>query len=100
MPARLQETDQLLRLGLQKQSDKHGLSLALSGPPGLPFITFSNESNLYRNQRFALEAINRGVFMHPHHNWFLCAAHREADIAQTLEVADSAFACVKEAFGD
>jgi glutamate-1-semialdehyde aminotransferase len=34
---------------------------------------------------------DRGVFMHPHHNWFMSLAHTEEDIARTLEAARSAF---------
>jgi glutamate-1-semialdehyde 2,1-aminomutase len=34
---------------------------------------------------------DRGVFMHPHHNWFISLAHTEDDIARTLEAARGAF---------
>ena len=34
----------------------------------------------------------RGVYLHPHHNWFLSAALGEADVARVLEVTDGAFA--------
>jgi glutamate-1-semialdehyde 2,1-aminomutase len=32
---------------------------------------------------------------HPHHNWFLSAAHSPDDIAATLHMADEAFAVIK-----
>jgi glutamate-1-semialdehyde 2,1-aminomutase len=34
------------------------------------------------------------VYLHPHHNWFVSAAHTDADIDRTLDVADEAFAVV------
>jgi glutamate-1-semialdehyde 2,1-aminomutase len=36
----------------------------------------------------------RGIYMHPWHNMFLCAAMTEADIDATLAAADAAFAAV------
>ncbi len=44
---------------------------------------------------FCTEAIRRGVFLHPHHNWFICYGHTEDDIQRTLEVADICFEKVK-----
>ena len=98
-PLQLARTGQALCDGLRERAEKHGLQITLSGPPAMPFMTFSNESNLHRSQRFVTECLKRGVFLHPHHNWFLCSAHTPADVDRTLEVADLAFAEVKEAFG-
>ena len=41
----------------------------------------------------------RGVYVHPWHNMFLCAAMTEADIAHTLDAADGAFAALKGGVG-
>ena len=41
-----------------------------------------------RNQTFGAACAARGVYVHPHHNWFLSTAHSEADIRRTLEVTD------------
>ncbi|MBW2701616.1 MAG: aminotransferase class III-fold pyridoxal phosphate-dependent enzyme [Deltaproteobacteria bacterium] len=89
----------LLQTGLKELSEKHGLQVTLSGPPSLPNMTFTNENNFLRMQRFSAEAARRGVFFHPHHNWFICAAHQEKDIQESLDVADSCFAIVKKEFG-
>ena len=35
--------------------------------------------------------IAHGVYLHPHHNWFLSAAHTEADVGRVLEVTEEAF---------
>jgi glutamate-1-semialdehyde 2,1-aminomutase len=49
---------------------------------------------------FCAECCRRGVFLHPIHNWFLSAAHKEADIDEALAVTEVAFGIVKEQFGD
>jgi glutamate-1-semialdehyde 2,1-aminomutase len=89
----------VLQQGLRERAAKHGLQVTVSGPPSIPAMTFSNETNFLRMQRFSAEAARRGVFFHPHHNWFLCAAHQEKDIQEALDVADRCFASVKAEFG-
>jgi glutamate-1-semialdehyde 2,1-aminomutase len=39
--------------------------------------------------------LRRGVYVHPWHNMFLCAAMTEADMDLALEAADGAFAALK-----
>ncbi|RJO64123.1 MAG: aminotransferase class III-fold pyridoxal phosphate-dependent enzyme [Myxococcales bacterium] len=90
---------EMLQKGLKERAEKHGLQIALSGPPSIPAMTFANETNFLRMQRFSGEAAKRGVLLHPHHNWFICAAHTEADIMRALDVADECFAVVKAEFG-
>ena len=48
---------------------------------------------------FCKEAVQRGVYLHPWHNMFICAAHGEADIDEALQRTDGAFAAVKKQFG-
>jgi glutamate-1-semialdehyde 2,1-aminomutase len=62
-------------------------------------MRFSNETNLFRQQRFCAETVRRGVFFHPHHNWFLTAAMSETDIEHALTIADEAFSIVRTEFG-
>jgi len=97
--ARMNDMGTRLRKGLSKSAKRHGLSITCSGPPAIPFLTFSNETNLYRSQRFSEECIKRGAFIHPHHNWFLSTAHTQTDIDATLEITDQAFQAVKAEFG-
>jgi glutamate-1-semialdehyde 2,1-aminomutase len=40
--------------------------------------------------------IAQGIFLHPHHNWFLCAAHTKDDIDEVLEKAGLAFRKAKK----
>ena len=41
------------------------------------------------------EMLKRGVYVHPWHNMFLCAAMTEQDIDGALDAADGAFAALK-----
>ena len=88
---RLERIGGLLRAGLENAAARHGFSVRYTGPNAMPFLSFADERNFLRSQDFCRAMVRRGVFLHPHHNWFLCAAHREADIAQTVEAADGAF---------
>ncbi|OAI43090.1 aminotransferase class III [Verrucomicrobia bacterium SCGC AG-212-E04] len=84
-----------LRAGFLKAAAKHGLPIRYTGHDSMPFMTFADETNFLRSQRFCREMMQRGVFLHPHHNWFLCAAHEPRDIAQALAAANEAMAAVK-----
>lgn len=97
--AHMWKMGELLQSGLRERAEKHGLQVSVTGPPTIPNMTFKNEANFLRMQRFSAEAARRGVFFHPHHNWFLSAAHQPTDIQQGLDVADECFAIVKKEFG-
>ncbi|MBL6974706.1 MAG: aminotransferase class III-fold pyridoxal phosphate-dependent enzyme [Deltaproteobacteria bacterium] len=97
---KMMKTGTLLQEGLRERAGAHGLQVSVTGPPTLPFMTFANESNFLRSQMFSGEAARRGVILHPHHNWFMMAAHEESDVMKTIEVADRCFAIVKKQFGD
>ena len=82
--------------GLLSHAKKQGHSFVLTGPPVMPFPWFSEDDDLYLLQRFCGLCAEEGVFFHPHHNWFLCGAHAEADIDEALAVAGRAFARMAE----
>lgn len=87
---------QLLIDGLVEIGHRQGLEISPSGPPAIPFIHFCDDPNLYLNQLFCSEVTKRGSFLHPHHNWFLSAAHEESDINETLNHAEEAMKTVKK----
>jgi glutamate-1-semialdehyde 2,1-aminomutase len=97
--AHMMKMGTMLMEGLKKGAADHGLEVTMSGPPTLPFMTFRNETNFRRSQRFSGEAAKRGALLHPHHNWFIMRAHTEKDIAKTLDIADTCFGIVKGEFG-
>ena len=98
VPAQLARTGAALRAGFQSLAAKHGVGIRYTGSDALPFVTFSDERNFYRSQAFCREVIRRGVFLHPHHNWFLSAAHQDADIAEALTAVDAGLAAVADEF--
>ena len=83
------------RTGLHAAAARHGFAASLSGHDSMPNWNFADDRNSYLAQAFAREAMRRGVFLHPHHNWFLCAAHTEADIDHAVSVADASLAAMK-----
>jgi glutamate-1-semialdehyde 2,1-aminomutase len=96
----MEATGTMLRRGLEEQARAHGLAISQTGPAAIPFLSFvADEGTFARSRRFCVESIARGVYFHPHHNWFLSAAHTEADVRQTLEATDEAFAAVRREFG-
>lgn len=90
-PHRLAQLGTLLKNGLESLGEKAGFKARVSGPPAIPFLTFDEDPNLFLNQRFCAAMADRGVFMHPHHNWFISLAHSEEDIERTLSAAREAF---------
>ena len=57
-------------------------------------LLFENDADRRLGDAFCLEALARGVYLHPAHTLFLSAAHREADIDEALAVTDEALAAV------
>jgi len=88
------------RDGLDQQARSLGLGVNLTGPPAIPFLTFVGDSGFQRSRLFCGEAAQRGVFIHPHHNWFMMTAHTEQVIDQALAVTEEAFKAVKAKYGE
>jgi glutamate-1-semialdehyde 2,1-aminomutase len=96
----MNELGDLLMKGLVERGKAFGYDQVATGPGALPFVRFGCENNFMRQQVFCAEMIQRGQFLHPHHNWFLSAAHTKADIQATLDAAEEVFPLVKKHFGD
>ena len=80
--------------GMREQARSHGIDATLSGPPAMPNLRFSDGAPGEHANIWAEEVLNRGVLVHPTHNWFLSTAHTEADIDQILVATDGAFAAL------
>jgi glutamate-1-semialdehyde 2,1-aminomutase len=89
-----------LRSGLDAAATKHGFTLRQTGPVQMPQIMFADDPDFRVGYGWAEEMLARGVYMHPWHNMFLCAAMTEADIDLTLAAADDAFAALAARRGD
>ena len=98
--SRMRSVGETLRRGLDEQARSHGLEIRQTGPPAIPFLTFAADAGTFeRSRRFCAECCRGGVYFHPHHNWFLSAAHTDQDVRRALEITDDAFALVHREFG-
>ena len=88
-----------LREGLQAQADSRGIKIRQSGPPQMPLVLFEDDPEVTKGKFFCVEALKRGVFLHPVHTMFLSCAHTDAEIDRALEATDGAFAAVASKFG-
>jgi glutamate-1-semialdehyde 2,1-aminomutase len=61
----------------------------------MPMLSFAGDEDFRLATAFAEAAVQRGVYLHPWHNWFLSAAHTDADIDEILTRTDDAFAAVR-----
>uniref|UniRef100_A0A7S2IL27 Glutamate-1-semialdehyde 2,1-aminomutase n=1 Tax=Haptolina brevifila TaxID=156173 RepID=A0A7S2IL27_9EUKA len=79
--------------GLTTSAARHGFDVTVSGPPAMPFLTFDDEGPHARPlaERWCATVAAGGSWLHPHHNWYISAAHTEEDIGRTLQAAECAF---------
>jgi glutamate-1-semialdehyde 2,1-aminomutase len=79
-----------LRRGLDERARAAGLGLRQSGPVTMPLFLFDDDQDLRAGFRFSSEMLARGVYVHPWHNMFLCAAMTQEDIDLALDAAEAA----------
>jgi glutamate-1-semialdehyde 2,1-aminomutase len=92
----LERVGRRFRDGLAAQARHHGLALRQSGPVQMPLLLFDDDPSFETGFAFAAEALQRGVYLHPKHNLFLCGAHTEADIDEALVATDAALRAVAQ----
>ncbi|MGJ3242509.1 MAG: aminotransferase class III-fold pyridoxal phosphate-dependent enzyme [Opitutales bacterium] len=97
---RLEQLGARLAEGLVAAGREAGFDLRVTGPVSMPTVTFGDDPDLYRVQAFCREVCRRGVFFHPHHNWFLSAAHDEAAVDTALRVSREALGSLRTATRD
>jgi glutamate-1-semialdehyde 2,1-aminomutase len=91
--ARMAEAGTRLENGMLAQARAHRIDVCWSGPPAIPFMSFTADAGSFElSRRFAAACASGGVYLHPHHNWFVSTALGEADVARVLEVTEEAFA--------
>jgi glutamate-1-semialdehyde 2,1-aminomutase len=84
-----------LRAGLHECASAAGFSLRQTGPVTMPLFLFDDDPDLRKGFCFSSEMLDRGVYVHPWHNMFLCAAMTDADIEALLNAAEGAFGALK-----
>ena len=80
-----------LRDGLAERASAAGFGLRQTGPVTMPLFLFDADPDLRKGFCWSSAMLERGVYVHPFHNMFLCAAMTEADIDQALDAAEGAF---------
>lgn len=91
---RLSTLGQRLRDGLAERASAAGFGFRQTGPVQMPLFLFDDDPDLRKGFCWASEMLARGVYTHPWHNMFLCAAMTEADIDGALDAAEGAFAAL------
>ena len=70
----------MLELGL-----RYGIPLQASGPAAMPYVRVADDHSFRKQQALCAAATQNGLYLHPHHNWFLCAAHTREVIDESLQ---------------
>ncbi len=92
--SRMHTYGEKLRDGLTDCARRHGFHLKVTGHPSMPYLRLTDDPSLMLHQQWCAECTRRGAFFTSHHNWFVSAAHTDADLKQTLQIADEAFQAV------
>ena len=105
---RVQNTDYLehmqklgtrLRNGLAERAAARGLGLRQTGPVTMPLFLFDDDPDLRKGFFWSSEMLRRGVYVHPWHNMFLCAAMTTVDIDQALDAAEASLRALEGQLG-
>ncbi len=94
VPARLEAVGRRFVEGFLALGRRHGLALQASGPFALPYVRVADDPGFQRMQDLCVAAAAAGVYLHPHHNWFMSLAHTEVEIDEALTRLDRALAAV------
>ena len=88
---RIHATGTLLVDGLIAQATRYGVPLLPTGPAAMPLVRFGDDPDRARIRRWCGLVTQGGAYAHPAHNWFVSAAHTDADVERTLKATDAAF---------
>ena len=95
LPHILIEKGKTLTDGLQSTAKKYGYDLRVSGVPSLFYLRLADDPSLTLHQEWISECVRRGVYFTNHHNHFINAALTDDLIRETVEIADEAFAVLR-----
>ena len=97
---RITALGQRLRDGLSARASAAGFGFRQTGPGTMPLFLFDDDPDLRKGFCWSSEMLSRGVYVHPWHNMFLCAAMTEADIDGALDAAEASFGALKRQVRD
>jgi glutamate-1-semialdehyde 2,1-aminomutase len=92
---RLQSLGDRLADGLRERARAAGFGFRVSGPVQMPLFLFDDDPDLRKGFFWSSQMLARGVYVHPWHNMFMCAAMTETDIDGALDAAEASFAALK-----
>jgi len=95
-PKLLIEKGTKLKDGLIAAGKKYGYDLRVTGVPSLFYLRLADDPSLMLHQEWVAECVKRGIYFTNHHNHFINASLTDEDIAETVAVADEAFAVIKD----
>lgn len=96
MPRTLIQKGEKLKSGLIAAAERNGFDLRVTGAPSLFYLRIADDPTLMLHQEWIAECVKRGVFFTNHHNHFINAALTDADIAETVDIAEEAFEVVRK----
>jgi glutamate-1-semialdehyde 2,1-aminomutase len=85
-----------VRDGILGQAAAWGFEVNYTGPVQMPYLSFRDDHDHALVSEFCAEAVRRGAFIHPRHNWFVSAAMTGEDVATVLAATDEAFAALRK----
>ena len=85
-----------LRAGLAERASAAGFGFRQTGPGTMPLFLFDDDPDLRKGFCWSSVMLARGVYVHPWHNMFLCAAMTDGDIDFALDAAEQAFQTLKK----
>jgi glutamate-1-semialdehyde 2,1-aminomutase len=71
-----------------------GVPIRQTGPVQMPNLSFPGDTDYVKARAFSAAMLERGVIVHPRHNWFLSAAHTDDDVDRFLEAAEDGLQAV------
>jgi len=77
-----------LREGFEQLAQEAGVEIRQTGPVQMPNLSFPGDRDFAKASAFSATMLERGVIVHPRHNWFLSAAHTDRDVDRFLEAAE------------
>ena len=90
LPKQLEENGEQLVSGMLALGERHGVPLQSSGPGAMPYVRVAKDTSFHKQQALCAAAVEQGLYLHPHHNWFLSAAHTTGIIEECLQRFETA----------
>ncbi|HEY0290667.1 MAG TPA: aminotransferase class III-fold pyridoxal phosphate-dependent enzyme [Pseudomonas sp.] len=84
--ARMHRSGSALVAGLLDQARVLGLPASVTGHPTMPYLCFEGEVDREMTTRFAQGCAQRGLYVHPRHNWFVSTAIDEKLLDEVLGI--------------